>query len=172
MELLPINDPRWKQYRGGYNRVPVEMSHFLEKLLSAQVSDKDWDILWDDLHHQGDVGEASYAVVPYLAHYASIAIPIAWHAFGFAAVVELERGQHGNPQLPVELIESYTAALQALPRIALDRGPEVWGEDCFEPVMACLAFSLGHPQHARAYLDLTQSEIAEFYKHYYDESGS
>jgi hypothetical protein len=39
------------------------------------MSEADWNILWDDLHHQGDVGEASYAVVPYLAEYARKASP-------------------------------------------------------------------------------------------------
>ena len=97
---------------------------------------------------------------------ATYATPIAWHAFGFPAVVELGRGQHGNPEVPPELVSSYTAAIQALPKIALNRGPTVWGEHCFEPVIACLALSLGRPQHGRAYLDLTESEISEFYKYY------
>ena len=171
MELLPTTDKRWKQYRGGYRDV-VDVIPFLNKLATGSVFDKDWEILWYDLHHQGDVGEASYAVVPYLAHYASRATPIAWHAFGFPAIVELERGQHGNPEVPRELIASYTEALMALPKIALNRGPTVWGEHCFEPVMACLALSLGRPQHARAYLDLTESAISEFYKYYYGEAKS
>jgi hypothetical protein len=172
MELLPITDEGWKRYRGGYKRAVVNLIPFLEKLGSGHMVEKDWDILWDDLHHQGDVGEASYAVVPYLAHYASIATPIAWHAFGFPAVVELERGRHGNPEVPPELFGNYTAALQALPKIALNRGPAVWGENCFEPIMACLALSLERPQHARAYLDLTEGEIPEFYKYYYEQSES
>ena len=169
MELLPLTDERWKHYRGGYNRVVVDVIPFLEKLASGHLLEKDWDILWNDLHHQGDVGEASYAVVPYLAQYASIATRIAWHAFGFPAVVELERGQHGNPEMPPELFVCYTGALQALPQIALNRGPTAWGEHCFEPIMSCLALSLGRPLHARAYLDLTESEIPEFYKYLYGD---
>jgi hypothetical protein len=47
------------------------------------------------------------------------------------------------------------------PRIALCRGQECWGEHCFEPVMSCLALALNRRQHARAYLDLTESEIQE-----------
>lgn len=162
MEVLPLTDSRWGGYRGGYNRAVVEVVPFLQSLVSGCVSERDWDVLWEDLHHQGDVGEASYAVVPYLAQYATTATPIAWHAFGFSAVVELERGRHANPEVPPELLEGYTAALQALPRVALDRGPEAWGEHCFEPVMACLALSLKRRDHARAYLDLTVSEISEF----------
>jgi hypothetical protein len=98
MTLLPLDDPKWKEYRGGYNRAVNDLVPFLAKLQSLDMSEEDWNILWDDLHHQGDVGEASYAVVPYLAEYAKSASQIAWHAFGFAAVVELERTEHDNPR--------------------------------------------------------------------------
>jgi hypothetical protein len=65
MPLLPLNDPRWAAYRGGYNRaVATNVVPFLTRLASGSVSEDDWRILWDDLHHQGDIGEASYAVVP------------------------------------------------------------------------------------------------------------
>jgi len=168
--MLPLDDSRWSRYRGGYNRVVVDVVPFLRKLQDADMSEADWNILWDDLHHQGDIGEASYAVVPYLAEYARKAPRIAWHAFGFPAVVELERTEHQNPGVPSEISESYFSAIQDLPTIALSRGQECWDEHCFEPVMACLAISLGHRTHARAYLDLTESEIPEFYKYYYGES--
>lgn len=147
MALLPLSDPRWGTYRGGYNRAARDVVPFLEKLQSSDLSDNDWNILWDDLHHQGDVGEASYAVVPYLAEYARSAPVIAWHAFGFPAVVELERFSHNNPAVPDEILSAYETAITELPRIALDRGQGHWGENCFEPVMACLALSLGHRTH-------------------------
>ena len=130
----------------------------------------DWNVLWEDLHHQGDVGEASYAVVPYLTEYAKSASQIAWHAFGFAAIVELERTEHDNPEVPEEIRQSYFASIRELPKIALDRGADAWDKYCFEPVMACLALSLDHREHARAYLELTESEISEFFKYYYGET--
>jgi hypothetical protein len=167
MTLLPLDDTKWKKYRGGYNRAVRDLVPFLTKLQSLEMSEEDWNILWDDLHHQGDIGEASYAVVPYLTEYAKSAPAIAWHAFGFAAVVELERTEHDNPEVPEELRDSYFDSIKELPKIALERGADVWGKSCFEPVMACLALSLEHREHARAYLDLTESEIPEFYKYYY-----
>ena len=170
MTLLPLDDPKWKEYRGGYNRVVYDLVPFLTKLQSLEMSDDDWNILWDDLHHQGDVGEASYAVVPYLAEYAKSAPLIAWHAFGFPAVVELVRTENDNPEVPEEIRDSYFAAINELPKIALDRGDNAWDKFCFEPVAACLALSLGRREHARAYLDLTESEIPEFYKYYYGET--
>ena len=164
--LLPLDDPRWKTYCGGYDRVVTNVVPFLTKLQSGALDSDDWDILWDDLHHQGDVGEASYAVVPFLAEYARRASPIAWHVFGFPAAVELARTENDNPDVPQELREEYFAAIHALPSIALSRGPGVWGTDCFEPVMACLALSLDRRAHAKAYSDLTESEIPEFYRYY------
>lgn len=138
---------------------------FLKKLQSLDVSEDDWNILWDDLHHQGDIGDASYAVVPYLVEYVRKVPVIAWHAFGFAATVELERTGHGNPEVPTEIRSSYDAAIQELPELALSRGVEHWDEYCFEPVMACIALSLGRRTQARAYLDLTETEIVEFNKY-------
>jgi hypothetical protein len=168
--LLPLNDSKWSEYRGGYNRAVYDLVPFLTKLQSGDPSEEDWRILWDDLHHQGDVGEASYAVVPYLAAYAENAPVIAWHAFGFPAVVELARIEHGNPEVPEEVRGSYDAAIRKLPKIGLDRGADHWDSLCFEPVMACLALSLGKRKHARVYLELTESEIPEFYKHHYGDA--
>ncbi len=169
MSLLAPDDPKWAEYRGGYRRPVSGLAPFLEKLLSLEVQEDDWNVLWDDLHHQGDVGEASYAVVPYLAEYAKSAPRIAWHAFWFPAIVELERTEHGNPEVPDEIRESYFASLQALPEIALTRGTNVWDEYCFEPVMTCLALSLGRREHARVYSELTDSVIQELFSYYYGD---
>ncbi|WP_018971981.1 hypothetical protein [Rudaea cellulosilytica] len=168
MNLLSLSDPRWAYYRGGYNRAVLDVVSFLTKLQSGVISERDWAILWDDLHHQGDVGEASYAVVPYLVEYARAAKVIEWHVFGFTAVVELERTENRNPPVPAEIELSYRAALNELPQIGFNR-TEAWGEHAFEPFMACLALSLGRRNHARAYLDMTEAEIEGFYR--YMENG-
>jgi hypothetical protein len=57
--MLNLDDDRWDELSGGYsNEVPP----------SSFPCDREatWHDMWDDLRHQGDVGEAWYAAVPHL----------------------------------------------------------------------------------------------------------
>jgi hypothetical protein len=99
-----------------------------------------------------------------LIEYARTTQVIAWHVFGFTAVVELERTENRNPPVLAEIELSCWAAVKDLPRIGFYR-VEAWGEDAFEPFMSCLALSLGRRTHARAYLDMSASEIEGFYRY-------
>ena len=169
--MLPLDDSRWVTYRTGYNRAPFDLRVFLECVLSASVPEGAWSVLWDELHHQGDVGELSYATVPYLVSYAEQAQPMAWHAFGFPAVVEVARlNNPKNPPVPEELEPAYRDSFARLASIALQRGEGAWGEHCFEPVMACIALTYNRPRHAELYLDASEQEIPEFYKRYYGDA--
>ena len=40
-----------------------------DQLQRAGISGQFWEVVWDELHHQGDVGEATYALIPYLDVY-------------------------------------------------------------------------------------------------------
>jgi hypothetical protein len=53
--MLALTDKRWQQMRGGYG-VPYDASVPLAKLAAGQAV---WDELWNELHHQGDLGEAA-----------------------------------------------------------------------------------------------------------------
>ncbi len=171
--MLRLDDARWSAYRTGYNRVPFDLRPFLNALLSGSVAESQWTVLWDELHHQGDVGELSYATVPYLVAYAERARPIVWHAFGFPAVVEIARLDNPkNPPVPDELQPAYSESFSRLADIALRRGEGSWDPLCFEPVMACIALAYNRPKHAELYLDATEHEIAEFFRGYYGESDA
>jgi len=59
---MRLTDARWSMLAGGY-RIPYDPRPALSKL-AANFADKSaWDELWNELHHQGNVGEASYAAV-------------------------------------------------------------------------------------------------------------
>jgi hypothetical protein len=67
--MLPLDDPPWKTLTGGY-QVPYDVLVPLHKLFERDASKELWDESWQELHHQGDLGTASYAAVPHLLEYA------------------------------------------------------------------------------------------------------
>ena len=66
-----LTDPKWEGLEGGY-RIPYDPRPVLSKLASGLEVDHAWDELWNELHHQGDVGEASFAAVTALVDLYSI----------------------------------------------------------------------------------------------------
>lgn len=91
--MLNLDDPKWKELNGGY-RTPYDASIALRELEAGEDA---WDELWQELHHQGDVGEASYAAVPHLVRIAGAASEIDRNLFSLVATIEIERHRGGNP---------------------------------------------------------------------------
>jgi hypothetical protein len=60
--MLSLTDPIWHELEGGY-RVPYDASKALARMERGKSV---WDEFWNELHHQGDVGVASYAAIPQL----------------------------------------------------------------------------------------------------------
>jgi hypothetical protein len=66
--MLSLDDPRWQQLCGGY-KVPFDPRPLLAEL-ERDPSAKNWGLLTEELFHQEDVGEASYAAVPQIVRIA------------------------------------------------------------------------------------------------------
>lgn len=56
--MLGFSDPRWNQLECGY-RVRYDPRPALAKLQSGVDVAAAWEVLWQELHHQGDVGVVS-----------------------------------------------------------------------------------------------------------------
>jgi len=56
----------WEQFRSPAHRPAVGLRAGLQRLAAGMDRDAAWAELWQGLHHQGDVCEASYAAVPHL----------------------------------------------------------------------------------------------------------
>jgi hypothetical protein len=102
--MLSFDDPRWGQVRGGY-RSPYDPR---KALLSLERST---DVLaaWSELHHQGDVGEASYAAAPHLVRIHGERDAVEGNTYALAVVIERARREHANPQMPSRLGAAYDA---------------------------------------------------------------
>jgi hypothetical protein len=102
-----LSDERWASLRGGY-RVPYDPRPALHRLEQGDAAA--WDELWNELHHQGDIGEASFAAVPCLVRIHERRGGADWNTYGIIATIELARDGAGNPQIPPDLQHCYAAA--------------------------------------------------------------
>ncbi|MER8479923.1 hypothetical protein [Mesorhizobium sp. M1163] len=102
-----LEDKRCSNLIGGYKTIYDPRPAL--RALALQYGNKSiWDELWNELHHQGDVGDASYAAVVEIAHISEGHAPAYWGAYGLAATIEEARLVDGrNPPIP-DWIEPHT----------------------------------------------------------------
>jgi hypothetical protein len=109
-------DVRWEELEGGY-RHAYDVRPALARLSAGDP--RAWEELWEELHHQGDVGEASYAAVPGLVSICSDHRPADWNLYALSATIEQARHTGDNPPLPAWLAEDYALAWKRLEVLAL-----------------------------------------------------
>jgi hypothetical protein len=160
--MLPLDDPRWQKYLGGY-RVPYDASGVLRTLFANGPSEELWEAFWTELHHQGDVHQASYAAVPWLVEFVRRSPKIDWNAMALIATIELEREQHGNPRVAEELAKDYFSAIESLPAILGTHPDKQWSELVVRSAVACIALARGQRRLADAYLNLDRDTVSRWY---------
>ncbi len=167
--MIPLNDARWKDFEGGY-RMPYDASVALIKFEAAEDKAEVYKIfkeLWNELHHQGDVGLASYFSLPHILRISKEKRFVDFNVFGLVAVIETER-HNGNPALPVEYEEQYSEEIKQgtinLINIIIQ---DNWDITLSSTAMAALAAVKGHIDMAKAILKMEDSDtIEEFLENY------
>ena len=90
--MISLDDKRWKEFEGGY-RIKYDASIPLLKLQNGTDSPEEiWSEFWDELHHQGDVGAASYAAIVRVARIIRDRKIFDYNPFGLAVTIDLARG--------------------------------------------------------------------------------
>jgi len=112
------DDSRLGHLRGGY-RLPFDPRPAIRPLGIDPADRAAWDALWEQLHHQGDVDEASDAAVVLLGQSARGWANRTWELYALVATIEVERHAVHNPDVPDWLAEHYHEALEALRTLAL-----------------------------------------------------
>lgn len=167
--MLPLNDSKWKELDGGY-RIPYDASIPLKKLEQATTEEETEAVfteLWNELHHQGDVGLASYYAVSHIIRIAKEKKLYNWNVFGLVATIEIERHKD-NPKLPIELEEEYLHSIQ---KELSELIKEVISDPCdtalTTTLLSALAVSKGHVQIAQAILKMEDQDLLnEFLENY------
>jgi len=150
--MLPLDDLRWQTYKGGYH-LHFDATPFLRELYENGLPKERWLELWDELHHQGDVDSASYAVVPHLLNAARLSRKLDWNCFGLLATVELCRMDNSAP--PPEIADGYFAAIESAPAILCMHADHEWNELLTVTGAACIALARGNRTLGNVLIRLT-----------------
>jgi hypothetical protein len=158
--MLSLDDKRWQHLEGGY-RTQFDPRPSLSKLDSSKDTNAAWHVLWEGLHHQGDVGEASYAAVPHLARIYRKRGVIDWNAYALVAVIELARDDGKNPPVPKWLEEDYFQAIRDLAELGAVQVLQTKNPEEIRAILSILAISAGARTHAKFLIDYSAEELLE-----------
>ena len=158
--MLSLDDPRWRELNGGY-KIPYDASAALKRM---QHGEDVWDELWEELHHQGDVGEASYAAVPHLVRIGKTLSSRDWNFYGLISCIEVERHRKTNPPLPEWLVESYQQAMRELLNIATSDLQLVNDQYTVWSILAAMALAKGELKLGALISMSDESDIEEILK--------
>jgi hypothetical protein len=153
-------DNRWTQMKSSY-RLPYDPRATLSKLASGTETAAAWHDLWEELYHQGDVGEASYASVPEIVRIYRDRNELDWNTYVIVATIELARDSANNPPLPAWLEPDYNAALTELAQIGLSELRRADNKEMVRGILAALALWKSLRTYARMLIDFSEEEVCE-----------
>jgi hypothetical protein len=124
--MFSIDDEYWKHLVGGY-KIPFDPRPSLRKLENQQDTATAWEELWEELHHQGAVGEASYAAVPELVRIHRSGGAPDWNLYAMVAIIELARTA-GTPSKRTP--RTWPSTSYSLSSIATNSGDAYYSKWC------------------------------------------
>lgn len=158
--MFSFEDPRWKDLKAGY-RTPIDLRPLLQRLESDRGAKATWDEIWQELYHQGDIGEGSLVAVPHLVRIYRQRGILDWNTYALAATIELARGKDGNPDVPGWSREAYDQALRDLAQIGLEELPHATDQETVRSILGILAIVHGARTYGRILVEFTEDEVLE-----------
>ena len=157
---MDLRDDRWTGLLGGY-RVPYDPRKALLALERGESVDSAWNELWNELHHQGDVGEASFVAVPHLVRIHKLRGIPDWNTYLIASIIELARDNPRNPKLPADFEKPYETAWTQLVEIGLRALKLAEGLPLVTGIIGVLAIAKGQRTIGQLAIEFTEDERAE-----------
>ena len=168
--MLSFDDSRWPTLTAGY-RIPVDLRPLLRNLETAREKTT-WAAIWNELHHQGDVGEGSFAAVPHLVRIHRLRGDVDWNTYALVATIELARGVGGNPDVPAWCRQDYDSALRELAELGLAQLPQATDQTTARSILSVLAIVFGARVHGRVLLEFDEEEVLELERQAFGNGGS
>jgi len=161
---LDLSNPLWKEIEGGYKGSPCDASVILrrlEKTQTIQELDIVYKELWDELHHQGDVGLASYYAVPHLVRIAKQNKLIDYNVLSLVSLIEIQRHKSDNPKMPKALDTDYKRAIVELGELTQCVMHQNWDLTLSSAVLTAIAISKGQIKLANVILNLDSEDVID-----------
>lgn len=158
-------EDEWETLLGGY-KVPYDPRDAILRLESVPMDESAWGELFENLHHQGDLGEASYASIPMLVDVFQDK-PRNWRFYCLISLVESERCRGTNPSVPVWLYDTYTNAIKIAKELALIDLETSTDRELIQCAMAVVAFAADSWPLGALLLNADKDETELMLKKYY-----
>jgi hypothetical protein len=158
-----LTDKIWQTIDGGY-KVPYDASvalRLLEDTKDTTTRNNIWKELWNGLHHQGDVGLASYLAVPQLVRIGKAKGLFDWNLLGICCVIEQQRHLGDNPELPQEYLEYYNQGLIELKEFVLSNMHHKLDKSTYLLALSTLATCDGHIKLGKAIIELESDDVLD-----------
>ena len=141
--------------------MPFDASPALAKLESGSDVTGAWEELWKELHHQGDVGEASYAAIPHFVRiHRQRGVPD-WNSYAIVAVIDLARDQPDNPPVPDWLGADYQRAIHDLAETGTTEIKDAKTPEDVRAILSILAIAKGARTHGRFLIEYSADELLD-----------
>jgi len=159
--MLKLDNPKWTELKNAYGDFynPVKI---LKKLETSNNHEKLWKELWDNLHHQGDINDASFACVTYLIQIQNKNHKFDWNFYSLVAAIEIERRRKNNPEIPGWLIVDYFEALKKLFEIGYQDLIESDDTLMIRSILSVFALLKSDHKFATLLLNIEESEIEDY----------
>jgi hypothetical protein len=113
------------------------------------------------LHHQGDVGEASYAAVPELVRIHRNGSAADWNLYAMVATIELARTESENPEVPDWLKEDYFRSIQELAQMGTKEILAAGETETKRAILGVIAIAAGLRTHGKFLVKYSEDEPSE-----------
>lgn len=160
---MNLDNEIWKGLEGGY-RTPYDVSIPLAELEQTKQPERVKEILeefWNELHHQGDVGIASYLAIPQLVRIAKQKSLTDSSLLALCAVIEQQRHLGENPELPNKFKTYYNAGLNELKELASGQLKNNLEEMDLLITLSAIATCNGQVKVGKAILEFEDQDILD-----------
>jgi hypothetical protein len=159
-QMISLDDARWSHMTGGY-RTPFDPRPLLNRLQTEPDIAIVWRELWDELHHQGDVGDASFAAVPILVKAYQERGVIDWNTYAIVAIIELARKVGGNPDVPPWLEQDYFHAIRELAEVGATEVLRATSPEEVRAILGLIAIEKGLRIHGKFLVSYSDDELLD-----------